>query len=210
MTNKPPTILIVDDDAFVRDSVRRLANSLGYSAQSYAGAEQFLENLRPDVHGCIILDVQLPDLNGLELQARLVEIGRELPIIFLTGRGDIPMSVRAMKAGAVEFLTKPFRSEHLVEAIRVALDRDGVMHRKLAEVAEVRRRYETLSVRERQVMTKVIEGQLNKQIAADFGTSEATVKKQRGQVMAKMGANSVAELVRIGGRLGIDTAMLPK
>jgi FixJ family two-component response regulator len=210
MTNKPPTLLIVDDDALIRDSVRRLASSLGYAAEAYAGAEPFLESLRPGVRGCIILDVQLPGLNGLEVQARLAEMELDLPIIFLTGRRDIPMTVKAMKAGAVEFLTKPFRGEQLVEAIRVAFALDSAMQASRAELAELRRRYEDLSARERQVMARVIEGQLNKQIAADFGTTEATVKKQRAQVMTKMGATSVAGLVRIGGRMGNKAIIPPK
>jgi len=207
MTDAGPKIVIVDDDASIRDSVRRLVSSLGYVAQVYGSAELFLQSLRSDIQGCIVLDIELPDLNGLELQARLTERGLDLPIIFLTGRADIPMSVRAMKAGAIEFLTKPFRSDQLVEAISTALSRDATAHIDRVEVAALRRRYEALTARERQVMARVIEGQLNKQIGADFGTSEATVKKQRGQVMAKMCAESVPDLVRIGARLALETAI---
>jgi FixJ family two-component response regulator len=207
MTDQGPTVFIVDDDPSVRESVRRLVNSLGHSARTYASAEEFLESLVPDVYGCVILDVQLPDLNGLEVQARLAELGLQLPIVFLTGRGDIPMSVRAMKAGATEFLTKPFRREELVEAVRVALDAGRAMQRDRLEVADLRERYASLSVRERQVMAKVIEGLLNKQIAADFGTTEVTVKQQRAQVMSKMRAGSLAELVRFGARIGIGVGV---
>jgi FixJ family two-component response regulator len=204
MTDQAPTVFIVDDDPSVRESIRRLVSSLGHSAHTCASADQFLGSLRPDVLGCVILDVLLPDLNGLEVQARLADLGLQLPIVFLTGRGDIPMSVRAMKAGAVEFLTKPFRNEQLVEAIRTALDVDRTMRRERIELAGLRGRYDSLSARERQVMAKVIEGLLNKQIAADFGTTEATVKQQRAQVMSKMSASSLAELVRFGARLGIE------
>ena len=210
MTDQTPTVFIVDDDPSVRESLRRLVSSLGYSARTCASAEQFIESLRPDMLGCVILDVLLPDLNGLEVQARLADLGLRLPIVFLTGRGDIPMSVRAMKAGAVEFLTKPFRNEHLVEAIRTALDVDRTMRRNRIELAGLRGRYDSLSARERQVMAKVIEGLLNKQIAAEFGTTEATVKQQRAQVMSKMSASSLAELVRFGARLGIETATSPE
>ncbi len=210
MTNQAPTVFIVDDDSSVRQSVGRLVSSLGYSARTYASAELFLANLRPDALGCVILDVSLPDLNGLEVQARLADLGLQLPIIFLTGRGDIPMSVKAMKAGAMEFLTKPFRHEQLTVAIRAALDADRALQRDRLELAELRQRYESLSTRERQVMAKVIEGLLNKQIAAEFGTTEATVKQQRAQVMSKMRAGSLAELVRFGARIGIEAAIHPK
>jgi FixJ family two-component response regulator len=210
MTDQAPVVFIVDDDPSIRESVGRLVSSLGYSGRTYATAELFLESLRPDALGCIILDVLLPDLNGLEVQARLADLGLQLPIVFLTGRGDIPMSVRAMKAGATEFLTKPFRPEQLVEAIRAALNVDRATQRDRLELAGLRQRYGLLSARERQVMAKVIEGLLNKQIAADFGTTEATVKQQRAQVMSKMRAGSLAELVRFGARMGREAAIRPR
>jgi FixJ family two-component response regulator len=210
MSEEPPTVFIVDDDPSIRESLRRLVSSLGHAARTCTSAETFLETLRPDVLGCVILDVLLPDLNGLEVQARLADLGVQLPIIFLTGSADIPMSVRAMKAGAMEFLTKPFRNEQLVEAIRVALDTNRTMQRQRVELAELSQRYESLSTRERQVMAKVIEGLLNKQIAGDFGTTEATVKQQRAQVMSKMRANSVADLVRFAARMGLEPAIHPK
>jgi FixJ family two-component response regulator len=210
MTDQPPTVFVVDDDASIRESVGRLVSSLGHVALTYATAELFLEGLRPDAVGCIILDILLPDLNGLEVQARLRELGLQLPIIFLTGRGDIPMSVQAMKAGATEFLTKPFRGEQLVDAIRAALNLDRAIQRDRVELGQLRQRYASLSARERQVMDKVIEGLLNKQIADDFGTTEATVKQQRAQVMAKMRAKSLAELVRFGARIGGEATIRPK
>jgi FixJ family two-component response regulator len=210
MSEQAPSVFIVDDDSSVCDSIGRLVRSLGLSPKSYATAELFLRSLRADTTGCVILDVQLPDLNGLEVQARLVDLGLRLPIIFLTGRGDIPMSVRAMKAGATEFLTKPFLHGQLVAAIESALALERATQRDRAELAELRRRFQSLSMRERQVMAKVIEGLLNKQIAAEFGTTETTVKQQRAQVMSKMGASSVAELVRFGARVGIESTIALK
>jgi FixJ family two-component response regulator len=201
MTDEAPKILIVDDDASVRDSVRRLGSSLGYVVQVYASAEQFLESLRPDVNGCIILDVQLPDLDGLEVQRRLAEMRLSIPIVFLTGRGDIPMSVQAMKGGAIEFLTKPFREQDLLEAIQLGHARDQARLEQERAMAELKIRFEALTPREREVMAFVASGRLNKQIAADLGVSEITVKVHRGQVMRKMRASSLPDLARMADKL---------
>ena len=202
MSTEIPTVFVVDDDRSVRESLRRLFTSVGMTVEVFPTAQAFL-GARGDAPGCLVLDVRLPGLSGLDLQRELANTNVTLPIIFLTGHGDIPMSVRAMKAGAIEFLTKPFREQDLLDATRQAIDRDRAARTARQELAELRRRYDTLTPRERDVMAGVVAGLLNKQIAAEFGSAEATVKEQRGQVMVKMRAGSVPELVRSAGRLGI-------
>jgi len=203
LSHETPVVFVVDDDQSVRDSLRRLITSLGMTVEVFPTAQAFLGSPRRQVPACLILDVRLPGLSGLDLQQELARTNATLPIIFLTGHGDIPMSVRAMKAGAIEFLTKPFREQDLLDAIRQAIDRDRAARAEREELAELRGRYDTLTPRERDVMAGVVAGLLNKQIAGEFGTTEATVKEQRAQVMLKMRAGSVAELVRTAGRLGV-------
>jgi len=206
MSTQEPIVFVVDDDESVRNSLRRLLMSVGLAVEVFPSAQAFLDSVRPDAPGCLVLDVQLPGLSGLDLQTELADTDTPLPIVFLTGHGDIPMSVKAMKAGAVEFLTKPFRERDLVDAIRSAIDRDRAARLERSELAELRHRYDSLTPREREVMAKIVAGMINKQIAAEFGTSLVTVKEQRGQVMLKMQVTSLADLVRIATRLGVPSS----
>jgi FixJ family two-component response regulator len=197
-----PTVFIVDDDPDVRASIQGLLKTVGLRSEAFASPQEFLRRPRFDGPSCMVLDVRLPDLSGLDFQRKLAESGVQMPIIFITGYGDIPMSVKAMKMGAVEFLTKPFRDQDLLDAIQQALERDRVARENRREVAELQKRFETLTPREREVMHLVISGLLNKQIAGELSTSEVTVKVHRGQVMRKMKARSLAELIRIAEKLG--------
>jgi FixJ family two-component response regulator len=205
MSEKDGLVFVVDDDAAMRRSLENLISSVGLGVKGFPSAQEFLRSKLPDVPSCLVLDVRLPGLSGLDLQKRMVEAAMDIPIIFITGHGDIPMTVRAMKAGAVEFLTKPFRDQDLLDAIQQALERDREARGLRGELEELRRRVDSLTPRERDVLNLVVTGLLNKQIAGKLGTSETTVKIHRHQVMEKMGANSLAELVRMSDRLGIPT-----
>ena len=204
MTEPQSIVFVVDDDASIRKALDSLIRSVGLTVQLFGSAQEFLHAKKPNVPSCLILDVRLPGMSGLDFQRKLAESKLFIPIIFITGHGDIPMSVRAMKAGAVEFLTKPWREQDLLDAIHVAIERDTKRRQQEKEIATLRDRLEWLTPREREVLPLVVAGLPNKQIAAEIGTSETTVKVHRGQLMRKMGADSLPELVRMAERIGVS------
>jgi len=199
-----PTVFIVDDDRGMRQAIQDLVESVGFRAEAYATGQEFLRRQLTSHPSCLVLDVRLPQMSGLDLQRQLADTGVQIPIIFITAHGDIPMSVRALKSGAVEFLTKPFRDQDLLDAIQQALQRDSAARAQQTEIHELEQRFQSLTVREREVMTLVVSGMLNKQIASEIGASEATVKIHRGHVMQKMQAGSVADLVRMADKLKLS------
>jgi FixJ family two-component response regulator len=198
------TVFVIDDDGGMRQAIQDLVESVGLRAEAFATGEEFLEKRRTADASCLVLDVRLPQMSGLEFQQKLAELGVRIPIIFITAHGDIPMSVRALKSGAVEFLTKPFRDQDLLDAIQQALQRDRAAREQLADISELQQRYRALTAREREVMALVISGMLNKHIAAKIGASEATVKIHRGHLMEKMQADSLIELVRMADKLDLS------
>ena len=206
MKTADPIVFVVEDDSSMREALTDLISSVGLLVEPLKSAREFLERKRPDVPACLVLDVRLPGLSGLDLQRELVRTEAPIPIIFISGHGDIPMSVRAIKEGAVDFLAKPFRDQDLLDAIQHALEIDRAARQERTMVAEVRRRYESLTKREGEVMRLVVSGLLNKQIAGELGSSEVTVKMHRGQVMRKMKAQSLVQLIRMAEKVGITSA----
>ena len=208
MNAEHPIVYVVDDDASIRDALRNLFRSIGLRVEAYDSAQAFLSGKRVDAPSCLVLDVRLPGLSGLDLQRQLREANIQVPIIFITAHGDVPMSVRAMKAGAVEFLTKPFRDQDLLDAVQEAIERDHATRRRHAETAQLSERYESLSIREREVLGLVVRGLPNKEIASELGIVDATVKLHRGKVMRKMQAASLAELIRMSQELGVRSSSM--
>jgi FixJ family two-component response regulator len=206
MTEPVPIVFVVDDDAPVRRAIKRLVESVGLRVELFGSAMEFMNSSRPNVASCLVTDIRLPGISGLDFQRELALTKNDIPTIFITAHGDIPMTVRAMKAGAVEFLPKPFRDQDLLDAIHVALERDRGRRQQAVEIARLRLHFESLTPREREVLPLVVSGKLNKQIAAEIGTSEAAVKVHRSQLMRKLGADSLPELVRMAERMGIPPA----
>jgi len=202
MTEPDPIVFVVDDDASVRQAVKKLIGTVGLRVETFASTREFLDSKRPEAPSCLVLDVRLPESSGLELQRELAQADIQIPIIFITGHADIPMTVRAMKAGAAEFLTKPFRGQELLDAIQEAIAKDRKTWSERAQMAELRARHASLTAREKEVLALVVAGLLNKQVGAELGTSELTIKTHRGRVMQKMEAESLADLVRMAERLG--------